>query len=323
MPKISGPLAAKQMRELGYVGAIIGITGDAYTAEFLNNGANMVLMKPISRKELLDAMEHVIKEGDYTPTSAKRANSMSLNRTQLRLSLDKRDSRDLSDSLRKLNIQGTLSPRVSRGSQWASESKGSRERSENSKDSKETKLSLNDLMMRMSGKSVPDDSAELSRYIGIKLDNESSKNIPSVRGNNYHSGKISPCNEEEEISQRTPSSKILSFIIPSRESRKISPLDDQSFFAQASSGGVCNGSINSPIDSGIIFTPRPSYTLQVPMLLDVLVNEEDIPMVIDIAPMLQENNAKTISDLAVNEYDADTPMLPENNATSIRPFSSD
>ena len=51
MPNMDGPTAAKAMRDLGYKGVIIGVTGNASAADtdiFLSHGANKVLTKPVS-----------------------------------------------------------------------------------------------------------------------------------------------------------------------------------------------------------------------------------------------------------------------------------
>ena len=45
MHVMSGPEAAREMRKIGYLGPIIGVTGDADTEEFLASGADMVLQK--------------------------------------------------------------------------------------------------------------------------------------------------------------------------------------------------------------------------------------------------------------------------------------
>ena len=49
MPGMDGPSAASAMRDLEYLGAIIGITGNSgksYNDYFISNGANVVLVKP-------------------------------------------------------------------------------------------------------------------------------------------------------------------------------------------------------------------------------------------------------------------------------------
>ena len=42
MHVMTGPEASRQMRKIGYMGPIIGVTGDADTEEFLASGADMV-----------------------------------------------------------------------------------------------------------------------------------------------------------------------------------------------------------------------------------------------------------------------------------------
>ena len=53
MPNMDGPTATRAMRDMGYEGLIIGVTGHAMPAEvqdFLNHGANLVLTKPMDMK---------------------------------------------------------------------------------------------------------------------------------------------------------------------------------------------------------------------------------------------------------------------------------
>ena len=55
MPNMSGPEAAKRLRELGYKGLIIAITGnvmDSDVASFKAHGADEVLPKPLDMKAL-------------------------------------------------------------------------------------------------------------------------------------------------------------------------------------------------------------------------------------------------------------------------------
>eukprot|EP00607_Mallomonas_marina_P008896 CAMPEP_0182422496 /NCGR_PEP_ID=MMETSP1167-20130531/8215_1 /TAXON_ID=2988 /ORGANISM="Mallomonas Sp, Strain CCMP3275" /LENGTH=569 /DNA_ID=CAMNT_0024600627 /DNA_START=547 /DNA_END=2256 /DNA_ORIENTATION=+ len=59
MPIMDGPTAAKKMREIGYVGKIYGLTGNALNRDidyYLSQGADEVFTKPISIKKL----DHVI-----------------------------------------------------------------------------------------------------------------------------------------------------------------------------------------------------------------------------------------------------------------------
>jgi CheY-like chemotaxis protein len=55
MPNMDGPTSVKHMRDAGYNGLIIGITGNALPADikyFLNQGANEVLTKPVKLPQL-------------------------------------------------------------------------------------------------------------------------------------------------------------------------------------------------------------------------------------------------------------------------------
>ena len=55
MPNKDGPTATRELRELGYVGIIIGVTGNALpedVAYFKSQGVNEVLPKPMDMKEL-------------------------------------------------------------------------------------------------------------------------------------------------------------------------------------------------------------------------------------------------------------------------------
>ena len=56
MPRMCGPEACKRMRDLGFAGLIIGLTGNALEqdiAEYMAQGANAVLKKPLVMEELL------------------------------------------------------------------------------------------------------------------------------------------------------------------------------------------------------------------------------------------------------------------------------
>ena len=55
MPNKIGPIAAKEMRELGYTGLIIGITGNVLeddTSQYITSGADKELFKPIDMQQL-------------------------------------------------------------------------------------------------------------------------------------------------------------------------------------------------------------------------------------------------------------------------------
>jgi len=50
MPVMDGPTATKKIRELGYSGLIIGLTGNTWDSDmnlFLAHGANRVMLKPL------------------------------------------------------------------------------------------------------------------------------------------------------------------------------------------------------------------------------------------------------------------------------------
>ena len=56
MPVMDGVEATKRIRQLGYIGVIIGVTGNALQEDvdtFLRNGANTVMTKPISMNQML------------------------------------------------------------------------------------------------------------------------------------------------------------------------------------------------------------------------------------------------------------------------------
>jgi len=56
MPNMDGPTAAKEIRDLGYQGLIIGVTGNALPGDirhFHNSGADSVLTKPVDMSALM------------------------------------------------------------------------------------------------------------------------------------------------------------------------------------------------------------------------------------------------------------------------------
>ena len=60
MPVMNGHDATQKLREAGYRGLIIGITGDSALAEvaaFMNRGADGVLVKPIKTEDLMDIIQ--------------------------------------------------------------------------------------------------------------------------------------------------------------------------------------------------------------------------------------------------------------------------
>ena len=59
MPNMDGPTAASLMREMGYTGPIIGVTGNAlasHSKTFVDGGANKVLSKPMVFSTLIAAL---------------------------------------------------------------------------------------------------------------------------------------------------------------------------------------------------------------------------------------------------------------------------
>jgi two-component system, sensor histidine kinase and response regulator len=59
MPGMNGPSAAREMRRLGYEGAIIGVTGNTHRSHrdcFSSHGANCVLAKPFDMQLLKAAV---------------------------------------------------------------------------------------------------------------------------------------------------------------------------------------------------------------------------------------------------------------------------
>lgn len=63
MPNLNGPQAIRQMRQMGYTGKVIGVTGHAeqvYLNEFFDNGANTVLVKPLSKKAYVTLLDLAI-----------------------------------------------------------------------------------------------------------------------------------------------------------------------------------------------------------------------------------------------------------------------
>ena len=65
MPRMNGPSAVKLIRELGFDGLIIGITGHAGEDElnaFTTNGANQVIVKPVNTVELKSIIINHSKE---------------------------------------------------------------------------------------------------------------------------------------------------------------------------------------------------------------------------------------------------------------------
>ena len=60
MPKMNGPDATKAIRQLGYTGPIIGVTGNALPEDrevFMNAGATDVIIKPLRLPVLLNIID--------------------------------------------------------------------------------------------------------------------------------------------------------------------------------------------------------------------------------------------------------------------------
>ena len=60
MPNMDGPTATEEIRKLGYVQPIIGVTGNALQSDidhFTKHGASMVLIKPVQPKDLREVLE--------------------------------------------------------------------------------------------------------------------------------------------------------------------------------------------------------------------------------------------------------------------------
>ena len=64
MPNMDGPTATKEIRALGYKGAIFGVTGNGLESDieyFKSHGANDVLIKPLNYSEFMRAMSiHIV-----------------------------------------------------------------------------------------------------------------------------------------------------------------------------------------------------------------------------------------------------------------------
>eukprot|EP00607_Mallomonas_marina_P010566 CAMPEP_0182422362 /NCGR_PEP_ID=MMETSP1167-20130531/8023_1 /TAXON_ID=2988 /ORGANISM="Mallomonas Sp, Strain CCMP3275" /LENGTH=685 /DNA_ID=CAMNT_0024600361 /DNA_START=527 /DNA_END=2584 /DNA_ORIENTATION=- len=74
MPNMDGPTAAKAIRELGYDGPIIGVTGNSLASHidtFIQNGANRVCSKPLHFSTLLETLEEMGKSNILTKEKHK------------------------------------------------------------------------------------------------------------------------------------------------------------------------------------------------------------------------------------------------------------
>jgi CheY-like chemotaxis protein len=62
MPNMNGTEAAKEIRKLGFAGKIIGVTGNALQAdvdEFISNGADDVVIKPITKENYAHILAYI------------------------------------------------------------------------------------------------------------------------------------------------------------------------------------------------------------------------------------------------------------------------
>ena len=88
MPRMSGPEACREMRKYGYINPIIGITGLNDNTDFMEAGVDMVMQKPVNRKELNSAIIEALKAEKrvFVPTSRRLAsvNSSLLTGTETR-----------------------------------------------------------------------------------------------------------------------------------------------------------------------------------------------------------------------------------------------
>ena len=60
MPVMDGPTASKHIRELGFKGMIFGLTGHALPADidnYVKNGADRVLVKPLRKEALFNLIQ--------------------------------------------------------------------------------------------------------------------------------------------------------------------------------------------------------------------------------------------------------------------------
>ena len=65
MPRMSGPNATEILRQKGYKGIILGVTGNVMKEEkeiFLSKGANRVLFKPLNIKQMEETLVSLKRE---------------------------------------------------------------------------------------------------------------------------------------------------------------------------------------------------------------------------------------------------------------------
>ena len=61
MPVMNGPEAVAAIRQIGYTGLVVGLTGNAleeHTAHFINQGADGVLTKPLDYTKLVKFVQN-------------------------------------------------------------------------------------------------------------------------------------------------------------------------------------------------------------------------------------------------------------------------
>ncbi len=62
MPNMTGAEACKVMREIGFAGIIVGLTGNAFEqdiADYIAQGANAVLKKPLVLADLFETLRQI------------------------------------------------------------------------------------------------------------------------------------------------------------------------------------------------------------------------------------------------------------------------
>eukprot|EP00607_Mallomonas_marina_P000058 CAMPEP_0182439350 /NCGR_PEP_ID=MMETSP1167-20130531/86382_1 /TAXON_ID=2988 /ORGANISM="Mallomonas Sp, Strain CCMP3275" /LENGTH=150 /DNA_ID=CAMNT_0024633027 /DNA_START=1050 /DNA_END=1502 /DNA_ORIENTATION=- len=70
MPNMDGPTATKEMREMGFRGPILGVTGNTLPVQvttFLSSGADKVLHKPLEFEQLMMVLKEMGKKDILTP----------------------------------------------------------------------------------------------------------------------------------------------------------------------------------------------------------------------------------------------------------------
>lgn len=65
MPRLNGQDAAKIIRNAGFKGIVVGVTGDAQPEDvraFVSSGADEVLIKPITAEKLDECLSRIIQK---------------------------------------------------------------------------------------------------------------------------------------------------------------------------------------------------------------------------------------------------------------------